>query len=200
MVKQTKLFGEKEVETVEKLELKVAEDIAINILTMVDGWCKKIEVVGSIRRQRKEVHDIDFVVLPYNLVHWRKIKETMLVWMDAKVVAAGDQIMRFLVKPSPNSMKYVQVDFYGAKPETYGIYKLVRTGSMEHNIWLAKHAIRKGMRLRYSVGLESADKDITVGATEEAIFDKLKLPFIEPKLREMSGLKPVWWKDSKVTI
>lgn len=200
MVKQKKLFGEEEVETVEKLELKVANDIAINILTMVDAQCKKIEIVGSIRRQRKKVHDIDFVVLPYDLIHWRKIKEAMLVWMDAKVVAAGDQILRVLVKPSPNSKKYVQVDFYGAKPETYGIYKLVRTGSTEHNIWLAKYAIKKGMRLRYSQGLISADKDVTVGATEKAIFDKLKLPFIEPKLREMDGLKPVWWTRTKVII
>jgi len=200
MVKQTRLFGEEEVETVEKLELKVANDIAINILTMVDAWCKKIEIVGSIRRQRKEVHDIDFVVLPYEShIHWRKIKETMLTWMDTKVVAAGDKILRFLVKPFPSSKKYVQVDFYGAKPETYGIYKLVRTGSAEHNIWLAKYAIRKGLRLRYSIGLLFGDT-VVAGETESGIFKELALPYIAPELREMNGLKPVWWRKTGVVV
>lgn len=194
MSKQSRLFGEEEeIKKVEKLNLVQAEAIAGTVISLTDAWCKKIEIVGSIRRKRPEIHDIDFVVLTYEdeyNEHWKGLKDSMITIAGVKVILNGDLIFRTLYPLLGG--EWVQVDFYRAKPETYGIYKLIRTGSAEHNIWLAKYAIKKGMRLRYSVGLESADKDVTVGATEEAVFEKLKLPFIKPELREIINGKPAW--------
>jgi len=197
MSKQSRLFGEEEeIKKVEKLNLAQAEGIAGLVVSLTGAWCKKIEVVGSIRRKRPEIHDIDLVVQTYedeHDEHWKGLKDSMITMAGVKVILNGDEIFRTLLPLEGG--EWVQVDFYRAKPETYGIHKLVRTGSAEHNIWLAKYAIKKGMRLQYSIGLVSADKDITVGETEEAVFEKLKLPFIKPELREVVNGKPIWWDE-----
>jgi len=87
--------------------------------------------------------------------------------------------------------QWVQVDFYRAKPETYGIHKLIRTGSAEHNIYLAKLAIKKGMRLHYSKGLVNKSGEIVAGKDEAGVLHALGLPYIKPELREMVRGRPV---------
>jgi DNA polymerase/3'-5' exonuclease PolX len=193
MSKQSRLFGEEEeIKKVEKLNLVQAESIAGTALSLVDAWCKKIEIVGSIRRKRPEIHDIDFVVLTYedeHDEHWKSLKDSMITIAGVKVILNGDLIFRTLYPLLGG--EWVQVDFYRATSGTYGIHKLIRTGSAEHNIYLAKLAIKKGMRLQYSRGLVT-DGHAVLGLTEEEIFRELELPWIEPPLREIINGKPAW--------
>jgi DNA polymerase (family 10) len=193
MSKQSKLFGEdEEIKKVEKLDLKTAENIASTIASLVDAWCQKIEVVGSIRRKRPEIHDIDLVVLTYedeHDEHWKGLKDSMITFAGVKVVLNGDEIFRTLMPLEGG--EWVQVDFYRAKPETYGIHKLIRTGSAEHNVYLAKLAIKKGMRLQYSKGLMK-DGEVIAGKNESDVLHGLGLPWIPPELREIISGKPAW--------
>lgn len=197
MSKQSKLFGEEEeIKKVEKLNLAQAESIAGLVVTLVDAWLKKIEIVGSIRRKKAEIHDIDFVVQTYedeHGEHWKGLKESMITIAGVKVILNGDVIFRVLLPLEGG--EWVQVDFYRAKPETYGILKLVRTGSFEHNIWLAKLAIKQGLRLQYSRGVVEGNV-VTAGSDETECFHALNLEFIPPELREIgSDGKPIWdWK------
>ncbi len=85
------------------------------------------------------------------------------------------------------------MDFYRAKPSTFGIHLLVRTGSADHNMWLASYALSKGFRLKYREGLLK-DKVVVAGETEESVFAALGLPYPEPQLREIIDGKPVWLK------
>jgi DNA polymerase/3'-5' exonuclease PolX len=189
-VSQKKLFEEEEIKKVEKLDLKTAENIAGMVISLVDAWCQKIEVVGSIRRKRPEIHDVDFVVLTYedeHNEHWKGLKDSMITFAGAKVVLNGDEIFRTLMPLG----EWIQVDFYRAKPETYGIHKLIRTGSAEHNVYLAKLAIKKGMRLQYSKGL-MRNGEVIAGKNESDVLHGLGLPWIEPYLREIINGKPAW--------
>jgi DNA polymerase (family 10) len=196
-VSQKKLFEEdEEIKKVEKLDLKTAENIAGIVVSLVDAWCEKIEVVGSIRRKRPEIHDVDFVVQTYedeHNEHWKGLKDTMMSFAGAKVMLNGDEVFRSLL---PFEGKWVQVDFYRAKPETYGIHKLIRTGSAEHNVYLAKLAIKKGMRLQYSKGLVR-NGEVIAGKNESDVLHGLGLPWIPPELREIVAGKPAW-EESKV--
>jgi DNA polymerase (family 10) len=89
-----------------------------------------------------------------------------------------------------------QVDFYRAQPKTLGIHLLVRTGSAEHNTWLASLAISKGMRIKYSEGLIKEGK-VIARETEKGVFEALGLPYPLPPEREIVDGKPVWLSTQK---
>ena len=187
MTKQSTLFNETEPTVLAELHLEEADKLAEAIKAAVKAHCEKIEVAGSIRRQKPKVHDIDFVVVAKNDSDWKAINE-VLRRLKAKPNCSGNQLIKSYV-PIQNGL--FQVDFYRAKPETFGIHLLVRTGSAEHNCWLAGYAISKGMRLKYSEGLIQNGKPIA-GEDEKSVFEALALPFPQPTQREIIDNKPAW--------
>jgi DNA polymerase (family 10) len=187
MKKQSTLFQESEVTVIPELDLKEAERLANQLKTAVEAQCDRIEVAGSIRRQKTKVHDIDFVVVTKNDAEWQKINEK-LKQLRAKPNCSGNSIIKAFV-PCQNGL--LQVDFYRAKPSTFGIHLLVRTGSADHNVWLASCAISKGMRIKYSEGLIK-DNSVIAGETEKGVFEALGLPCPLPSEREIVEGKPVW--------
>jgi DNA polymerase/3'-5' exonuclease PolX len=187
MKKQSTLFPENEATIILELDLKEAERIAVQVKAAVETLCERIEVAGSIRRQKNKVHDIDFVVVTKNDAEWQKINEK-LRRLKAKPNCSGNSVIKAFL-PCQNGL--FQVDFYRAKPQTFGIYLLVRTGSADHNVWLAGCAISKGMRIKYSEGLIK-DNNIIAGETEKGVFEALGLRYPLPSEREIVEGKPVW--------
>ena len=190
--KQSTLFPQDALKIIAELDLKEAEIIAAKIKESVETQCELIEVAGSIRRQKPKIHDIDFVVVTKNDAEWHKINEK-LRQLKAKPNCAGSSVIKAFV-PCNNGL--FQVDFYRAKPSTFGIHLLVRTGSADHNMWLAGQAFSKGMRLKYSEGLIK-EAAIVAGEDEKAVFTALDLPFPLPSEREIVAGKPVWMATGK---
>jgi DNA polymerase (family 10) len=186
MGNQTNLFPEKERKVSTELDFETAERIANELKSKVKGLCERIEVVGSIRRKRSKVHDIDFVVLASDST-WKEIVR-VLRRSTATVNCAGNAVIKTLY---PYNKLLFKVDFYRAKASTYGIHKLIRTGSAEHNMWLAGYAISKGFRLKYSLGLLKSDT-VVAGESEEDVFAALDLSCPGPQEREMVEGKPMW--------
>ena len=193
MKKQSTLFPEPEVPILAELDLKDAEKIANQVKTVVCAHCVKIEIAGSIRRQKPKVHDIDFVVATKSDFEWQKISEE-LKRMKAKPNCQGNSVIKAFL-PCQNGL--FQVDFYRAKLSTFGILLLVRTGSAEHNVWLAGCAISKGMRIKYSEGLIKEGSAIA-GENEKGVFEALGLPCPLPTEREIVNGKPVWMPSEKL--
>ncbi len=185
--KQSTLFPETETKILAELSLEEAESLANQIKAAVETHCEKIQIGGSIRRRRPVIHDIDFVAVAKNDMEWQKISEE-LRRLRAMPNCAGSSLIKAYV-PCQNAL--FQVDFYRAKSSTYGINLLVRTGSAEHNMWLAGVAISKGMRLKYSEGLIKDGKAIA-GETEEGVFGALGFPFPPATGREILESKPFW--------
>jgi DNA polymerase (family 10) len=192
MKKQSTLFPEHEATVLTELNLKQAQKIAEQTKTAVAAHCEKIEVAGSIRRQKAKVHDIDFVAVAKNDTEWQKITEE-LKRMKAKLNCSGNSVTKALL---PLQKGLFKVDFYRAKPSTFGIHLLVRTGSAEHNMWLAGYAISKGMRIKYSEGLIKEGK-VIAGETEQGVFEALGLPCPMPSRREIVDGKPSWMPPSQ---
>ena len=189
MKKQSTLFPENEATILAELDLKDAEILAHRIKAAVEAHCERIEVAGSIRRQKPTVPDIDFVVVAKSGSDWQGINE-ILRSLKAKPNCSGSQLIKAYL-PCQNGL--FQVDFYRAKPSTFGIHLLIRTGSADHNMWLAGYAISKGMRLKYSEGLIKDGKPIA-GEDEKGVFDALGLPCPSPSEREIVNNKPVWMR------
>jgi DNA polymerase (family 10) len=185
-MKQAKLFDYKEPVVLAELDSDNALALANEVKNKVSNYCERIDVVGSTRRQRTKVHDVDFVVLASD-AGWLKIGEE-LKNLKAQTSCAGCVVIKALV---PYRNVLFQVDFYRAKSTTFGINQLVRTGSADHNMWLASYAISKGMRVKYSEGILK-DGVVVAGETEEGVFAALELPCPMPKDREVIGRKPIW--------
>jgi len=188
MTRQSTLFSQNEPSLLLELELQPAISLAKEIQSAVMARCERIEVAGSIRRQRPKVHDVDFVVVAKSDAEWQRINET-LKRLKAKSNCSGKQLIKTYV-PFQNVL--FQVDFYRAKPSTFGIHLLIRTGSAMHNCWLAGHAISKGMRLKYNEGL-IRDSVSIAGEDESGVFAALGLPCPSPAEREIVDGKPVWF-------
>jgi DNA polymerase (family X) len=187
-VKQTKLFGGQEPTVLIKLELSKAQTLASQIEALVKPCCDKLQLVGSIRRQKPTVGDIDFVAIATD-TNWNKIIQT---FKKSQLICAGNSLIKVNF---PCYDGFFQVDFYRATPNTFGIQMLIRTGSADHNVWLASYAISKCMRLKYSQGLLK-NEVVVAGESEEGMFSALGLPCPEPKEREVVDGKPVWLKST----
>jgi DNA polymerase/3'-5' exonuclease PolX len=192
MKKQSTLFPLEEPNIIGELDLKEAEKLAEQTKAAVEAQCEQIEVAGSIRRQKTKVHDIDFVVVAKSDAEWQKISDK-LKQLKAKPNCSGNSVIKAFV-PCQNG--FFQVDFYCAKPSNFGIHLLVRTGSADHNMWLAGYAISKGMRIKYSAGLIK-DLGVVAGETEKGVFEALGLPYPLPSEREIADSKPVWMPNQK---
>lgn len=191
MSEQRKLFPNTPVEADlafrKSIVLGEAKELAEKI-ALVEVCYDDLKIVGSMRRQRAIVNDIDFVVISGE---WQNLGNALISKLKAKQIMKGDKIKRFLV---PTEQGVVQADFYRATIENMGALILIRTGSAEHNIWLAKRAIKQGKRLLYSVGLVKGGK-VIAGRTEEGMFEALGLEYINPVNREIGvDGNPVWWK------
>jgi len=168
------------------LTLDEAKELAKKIC-FTEHCFEELQVVGSIRRQKPIVRDIDFVVISNE---WQNLGKQLIAKLDALETMKGDKIKRFLV---PTDKGAVQADFYRTTPKTWGVYMLIRTGSAEHNVWLAKLALKNHMQLRYSVGLVELPKgNVIASDCEEDIFRSLGLDYINPTQREMIGTIPAW--------
>jgi DNA polymerase (family 10) len=168
------------------MKFEEAAVLADRIVHCIEHLCDpgKVMVVGSIRRKRSEVHDIDIVLIPQAWM-WNTIAQILKNNMMADIVKAGPELVTLKI-PTQALAETVQVDIYKARPETWGVLLLIRTGSKEHNIKLCSRAKAMGLMLSAADGVVK-DGKVIASRTEEEIFAALGLPFVEPKDREVKG-------------
>lgn len=188
-MKQSKLFPENEPEVLDKIQLVIAQEIGEKILSCISPFLKPVELVGSVRRQKEYCRDLDFVGVA-SPVDFDKAFRAVKAEFKTEIKVKGDRVTRFLIDAD---IGRIQVDLYNATPQTFGIHKLIRTGSANHNMWLANYAISKGFRLKYSNGLLK-DGCVYAGATEKGVFDALGLRCPKPEEREIVNQKPIWFE------
>jgi DNA polymerase (family X) len=187
-MKQSKLFGsDEQIKVICSLELEKAETLAKQVEEIIKPLCENLNIVGSIRRKRPAIGDCDFVVKATDS-NWSRIANTL---KKSQIICTGSIVIKLNV---PFEGNLFQVDFYRAFENNFGILQLIRTGSADHNMWLAGYSISKGYRLKYSDGLLK-DGQAVAGKTEESIFCALSLPCPKPEDREIVNGKPVWMKD-----
>ncbi|MDK1031754.1 MAG: DNA polymerase/3'-5' exonuclease PolX [Planctomycetia bacterium] len=137
------------------------------------------EVAGSFRRRKETVGDLDV------LIHSKKRAESgeaILKYREiAQVLAHGEEKTSVVLR---NGM---QVDFRFFDPHDFGSGLMYFTGSKEHNIALRDRAQRRGLKINEYGLFRVKDNRRLAGKSEKEIYDKLKLAFIPPELRERRG-------------
>lgn len=188
--KQTSLFPDdrdtsEALNVLRGLDRSEVEPLAFKIVSTIEEYCIRVEVAGSIRRRKPTVNDIDIVAQP-KPNSWLQIIKAIRGEFDAITEKQGEKLATLYVPfASKQRQGHLQVDLYRASRRTWGVLLLIRTGSPEHNIYLAKLAIRKGYRLAYSRGLVNEKGEVVASETERDVFQALGLDYIPPEEREL---------------
>ena len=94
----------------------------------------------------------------------------------------------------PNAIEFLlhlrkcNADIYAANDATFITRLITRTGSVAHNIWIGERAEAMGGAFNPNEGLQLGGKLIQP-KTEEEFYAALRLPYIEPRNREIDFLK-----------
>jgi DNA polymerase (family 10) len=138
---------------------------------------ERADVAGSVARRKETIGDIDFLIISKNP---KPVMDYFTIMPETdSVLAYGD------TKSSVRLKNGLDADIRVIAPESYGAALMYFIGSKEHNIALREIAIKKGWKLN-EYGLFKGTKMIA-GKTEEEIYEKLGLKYIEPEMREMRG-------------
>nr|MBN1229031.1 DNA polymerase/3'-5' exonuclease PolX [Anaerolineae bacterium] len=137
------------------------------------------DVAGSLRRRRDTIGDIDILVtsqMPAPIMEaFNNLPEV------ARLLVSGD------TKSSVELHTGQQVDLRILPPERYGTLLSYFTGSKEHNVRLRELALKKGLSLSENAFTVVETAEEILCATEEAVYNRLGLPWIPPELRENRG-------------
>jgi DNA polymerase (family 10) len=166
-------------ESSQRVKLAVAEQIAeplVEYLRRTQGL-QEIIVAGSYRRRRETVADLDI------LATCRKgtpIMDRFVRYEDVKqILAQGDTRSTVMLRSG------FQVDLRVVAQVSYGAALMYFTGSKEHNIALRRIALGRKLKIN-EYGVFRGAKRVA-GRTEEEVFARVGLPYIEPELRENRG-------------
>jgi len=136
-----------------------------------------VEAVGSLRRGRETIGDIDMLVACGNPAEATAV---FVALSDvAQVVSHGPTRATVMLKNG------LQADLRALKVEHYGSALQYFTGSKEHNVALRKLAQQRGLSLS-KYGFREGDRDILC-PQEQDVYAVLGLPWIPPELREDRG-------------
>lgn len=177
ILKGIEIFKQKKGRMLLGLALPQAREI-ISQLKKVKG-VQQVEAAGSLRRMKETIGDIDILVTS-------KDHEAV---MDA--FTKMPSVKRILAKGETKSSVWLktglQVDVRVLDPSSFGSALQYFTGNKDHNIKLRAIAIKKGLKLsEYGLFTKKGNKKVA-GKTEEEVYKKLGLPYIEPELRESMG-------------
>ncbi len=162
-----------------RIPWKGAKKISDPIVRSLKGMkeVKQIEVVGSFRRKRPTIRDIDIIVLskkPKPIIDkFTKLKSVK------KVFAKGSD------KGSIALESGVNADLRVFPRESYGAGLLYFTGSKQYNIDLRKVAMKKGWKLNEYGLFDKKTGKMIAGKSEREICKKLGVKFRKPEDREI---------------
>jgi DNA polymerase (family 10) len=172
-----------------RVRINVADEEAQRLAAYIAKAGEAVESVtpaGSLRRGRETIGDLDLLV-------------TMRPGHDKQkdVDAVAAHILKYPgidqeLAHGENKVSFIlggglQVDVRLLEKKSFGAALLYFTGSKAHNVALRGRSNDMGWTLNeYALTTLKGGK-VVAGKTEEEIYSKLKLAYIEPELREMTG-------------
>lgn len=175
------------------MDLEHARQIASEMVSHLSPACTRIEVAGSVRRGKAEVHDIDLVLVPrpgldlwkQPTYEWTEV-DSVLGLLEVKgrmfQVKGGDRYRQLHVLPEGLHLELWLV----LPPAQWGVIFTLRTGPAEFGHWLVTKRSQGGALPSYLAVREGAvyNGDKLIPTPEEAdFFRELNLKWTEPAQR-----------------
>lgn len=166
-----------------EIPYKDAKEIADKLVLLLSPHCLRIQIAGSIRREKQIVGDIEIVAIPkpyQNGLFEDGIASVVNQWEKVKGELQYGKT-KYTQRILPSGIK---LDLFFAEEGNWGIILAIRTGSADysHKI-LANGWVKRGYK---SVGGYLIKDGKTYEAREEKdLFDRLGIPYVEPKDRNI---------------
>ena len=157
--------------------LGIAEEL-LGRLRQIAG-VRRATYAGSLRRMAETIGDVDLLVAS------DRPEAVMAAFvgypMVDRVIAKGE------TKSSIVTGAGLQVDLRVIDREAWGAALVYFTGSKAHNIRIREMAVRAGLKLNEYGLFRAKTGRLLAAETEEAVYERLGLPYIEPTMREDRG-------------
>lgn len=165
------------------MKLADAQHAARDVVRQLGPWCERIEVAGSVRREREEVGDLEIVCVPRSrdmMEFYRVVKG----WRKVKGEPSGRYTRRALGLVEGETLC---LDLFICNPATWGCNLLIRTGSVSFSQAVVAHAHTKGLQFREAQlwkCLPDGLFELVPTPEEGDVFRVLGLVEIEPPARQ----------------
>jgi DNA polymerase/3'-5' exonuclease PolX len=191
----------------QRLPRREAQVLALELVDLLRESCVRIEIAGSIRRQRADVADLDIVAIPQT--HTRVAEDlfgqmvvdgppvSALHERCEALVAAGKLSIPLNDKGHPRAWgpqlkratyRELPVDILSTTWECWGVALLLKTGPWEFSKRLVTRRSDGGACPRDLIFRESRVRrrdthEVLETPTEEAVFAALGLEYVQPERR-----------------
>jgi DNA polymerase/3'-5' exonuclease PolX len=196
--------------------------LATNLIEPMRRSCHRVEIAGSLRREKPEVKDIEIVAAPKwltlpdvsDLFGEKTVQRNRLYWEWAENANRSGPRLQW-IKPGTAEIdeyplsedgKYwrgylphagIKLDIFLCTPENWGAIFAIRTGSADFSKALVTHAKNNcGYRFEGGNLVESATGAIVPVPEEADVFRLLDLEYLPPKDRlSQSSLRRISWRN-----
>ncbi len=148
-------------------------------LERLGGPGTHVELAGSLRRRADSVKDLDIIATTTRPV--TLAKSLAKLELIESVGSAGKAGARGRTHAG------IGVDLRIARPDQLGNLLQHFTGSGRHNAALREAAVKRGLHVSEYGILDDATGETMMCATEQEVYERLGLAYIEPELREDRG-------------
>jgi DNA polymerase (family X) len=172
-----------------RVRLNVADEEAQKFTAYIRKAGSAVEAVtpaGSLRRGRETVGDLDLLVTMRPGNDKQKDVDTVAEYI-LKYPGIDEELAHGENKVSLRLANGLQVDVRLLEKKSFGAALMYFTGSKAHNVALRGRANEMGWTLNEYALTTLQGAKVVASKTEEEIYTKLKLAYIEPELREMGG-------------
>lgn len=184
-----------------KTETKIpyadALSLAEPLVRRLQPGCERILIAGSLRRQKREVGDIELVAMPMLTPALDMFGEPVVGMehsgLDERLVMLGTE---GYTKNGPKYKQFIfggaSVDLFVATRKTWGCVATIRTGSAGFTHWLVTNRRHGGgcpSHIKFSEGVLLCGGAHYPTPEEVDVFAALEQPWIEPMERTEG-----WWR------
>lgn len=176
------------------MELKYAQDLAVELCYRLQPYTEKINIAGSVRRRKPEVKDIEIICLPKveilkDMFGWdegviRSVNFYQTVMSLGQVMKGNTDGKYMQIKLAPVE---IMLDLFMPEPKDYFRQYAIRTGPAEYSHKEIAGAWRKLGWVGSDKGLRRMDDCVEVSSGESTRWI----------CRNPDGEKPPAWQDEK---
>lgn len=190
-----------------KIPREQALKVARTLYDILSPFCERCKVVGSLRRGKRTVSDIELLYIPKMAPDPETFFNALLGDTAASMISMADLTLDRLVKDGVLAKRLssagttawgelnklaihveskIPVDFFATTQERWWVSLVVRTGGKVNNLRLANSALQKGLHLNaYGAGFTDKRTGEKIPAnSEEEVFSIAGVPYARPEFRQ----------------